>query len=155
MKKSWIVLVALFVVVMAVAAQVAAQDSGTLSGTVRVGSWESGDALTPWNNAIAAFEAENPGVDIQLEAVPQDYGTKLLAQFAAGNAPDIFMSGDGDVAKWQAAVRQWGIQWTFLPPGKPLVRLLDSQPGWRRLYADPWAVIHVKDTAARPGDTAK
>jgi multiple sugar transport system substrate-binding protein len=103
MKKSWIVLVALFVVVMAVAAQVAAQDSGTaLSGTVRVGSWESGDALKPWNDAIASFEAANPGVDVQLEAVPQDYGTKLLAQFAAGNAPDIFMSGDGDVAKWQA-----------------------------------------------------
>jgi multiple sugar transport system substrate-binding protein len=103
MKKSWIVLVALFVIVVAVAAQVAAQDSGAeLSGVVRVGSWESGDALAPWNNAIAAFEAENPGVDVQLEAVPQDYGTKLLAQFAAGNAPDIFMSGDGDVAKWQA-----------------------------------------------------
>ncbi|MEO8607938.1 MAG: sugar ABC transporter substrate-binding protein [Chloroflexota bacterium] len=103
MKKSWIVLVALFVIVMAVAAQVAAQDSGkAISGTVRVGSWESGDALTPWNNAIASFEAANPDVKIQLEAVPQDYGTKLLAQFAAGNAPDIFMSGDGDVAKWQA-----------------------------------------------------
>ena len=68
MKKSWIVLVALFVVVIAVAAQVAAQDSGTaLSGTVRVGSWESGDALKPWNNAIASFEAANPGVDVQLD----------------------------------------------------------------------------------------
>ncbi|MCA0453714.1 MAG: sugar ABC transporter substrate-binding protein [Chloroflexi bacterium] len=103
MKKSWIVLVSLFVIVLAVAAQVAAQDATSeLSGVVRVGSWEADDALTPWNNAIAAFEAENPGVDIQLEAVPQDYGTKLLAQFAAGTAPDIFMSGDGDIAKWQS-----------------------------------------------------
>ncbi len=101
MKRSWIALVVVFVLIVAVAAQVAAQDAAPeLSGTVRVGSWESGDALTPWNNAIAAYEAANPNVDVQLEAVPQDYGTKLLAQFASGTAPDIFMSGDGDVAKW-------------------------------------------------------
>ncbi len=103
MKKSWIVLVALFVAIVAVAAQVAAQDAtAELSGVVRVGSWESGDALTPWNNAIASFEVEHPDIDVQLEAVPQDYGTKLLAQFASGTAPDIFMSGDGDVSKWVA-----------------------------------------------------
>lgn len=50
-----------------------------------------------------------------------------------------------DAAKWQAAQRRWGFAWTILPPGKPLVSVLDRQPGWRRLYADPWAVIHVKD----------
>lgn len=71
-----------------------------VSGTIRVGSWESGDALEPWNNAIAAFEAEYPQVEVQLEAVPQGYGDKLLTQFAAGTAPDIFMVGDGDVARF-------------------------------------------------------
>lgn len=103
MKKSWIALVILFVLVIGVAAQVAAQDSGAaLSGVVRVSTWESGDNLEFWNNAIAAFEAANPGVDVQLEAVPQDYGTKLLAQFASGSAPDVFQVGDGDAAKYQA-----------------------------------------------------
>lgn len=102
MKKSWIALLGIFILVVAVAAQVAAQDATAPSGVVRVGSWESGDALTPWNNAIASFEAANPNIDVQLEAVPQDYGTKLLAQFASQTAPDIFMSGDGDVAKWVA-----------------------------------------------------
>jgi len=68
------------------------------AGTIRVGTWESVDQLSPWNDVIANFEAENPGIDIQLEAVPQDYGTKLLAQFAAGTAPDIYQVGDGDVA---------------------------------------------------------
>ncbi len=103
MKKSWIVLAALFLISVVVAAQVAAQPAAAqLSGTVRVGSWESGDALTPWNNAIAAYEAANPGVNVQLEAVPDDYGTKLLAEFASNSAPDVFMSGDGDVAKWVA-----------------------------------------------------
>lgn len=98
MKKSWIVLLVVFVVSIAVAANVAAQDTVT----IRVGSWESGDALTPWNNAIAAFEALHPNIDVQLEAVPQDYGTKLLTDFASGNAPDIFQTGDGDVASFQA-----------------------------------------------------
>jgi multiple sugar transport system substrate-binding protein len=71
-----------------------------LEGTIRVGSWESGDALEPWNNAIAEFNEMYPNVEVQLEAVPQEYGTKLLAQFAAGTAPDVYMVGDGDVAKF-------------------------------------------------------
>jgi len=107
MKKSWIALVGLFVVILAVAASVAAQDAtaaaAPVSGTVRVGSFESGDALTYWNNAIASYEALNPNVDVQLEAVPgSDYGSKLLAELASGTAPDIFQTGDGDVAKWAA-----------------------------------------------------
>jgi multiple sugar transport system substrate-binding protein len=73
-----------------------------VSGTIRVGSWESGDALEPWNNSIASFEEMYPEADVQLEAVPQEYGTKLLAQFAAGTAPDVYMVGDGDVAKFVA-----------------------------------------------------
>jgi multiple sugar transport system substrate-binding protein len=99
MKKSWIVLVAVFVVILTVAAAVAAQDAAP-SGVVRVGSWDSGDSLTPFNDAIASFEAAFPDIDIQLESVPQDYGTKLLAQFASGDAPDIFQTGDGDTSRY-------------------------------------------------------
>lgn len=73
-----------------------------VQGTIRVGSWDSGDALEPFNNAIQSFEAANPGVKVQLESVPQDYGSKLLTQFAAGTAPDIIQVGDGDVAKFSA-----------------------------------------------------
>lgn len=69
-----------------------------VTGTIRVGSWDSGDALEPFNNAIRSFEAKYPGTKVQLEAVPQDYGSKLLTQFAAGTAPDVFQVGDGDVA---------------------------------------------------------
>jgi multiple sugar transport system substrate-binding protein len=71
-----------------------------LEGTIRIGSWESGDALEPWNNAIAKFNEMYPNVEVQLEAIPQEYGTKLLAQFAAGTAPDVYMVGDGNVAKF-------------------------------------------------------
>ena len=73
-----------------------------LSGVVRVGSWDSADALTPFNNAITSFEAAYPGVTVQLEDVPSGYGDKLLAEFASGTAPDIFQVGDGDVAKFAA-----------------------------------------------------
>jgi len=101
MKKGWIVLAALFLFSVITAAQVSAQPAAAqVAGTVRVGSWESGDALKPWTDSIASYEAANPKVKVQLEAIPQDYGTKLLAEFASGTAPDIFMSGDGDVAKW-------------------------------------------------------
>src|SRR3954471_5529321 len=92
MKKSWIALFIVFVAIVAVAAQVAAQAATPeLSGNIRVGSWESGDALTYWNNAITGYEAAHPNVKVTLEAIPQDYGTKLLAEFAAGTAPDVFM----------------------------------------------------------------
>lgn len=48
-------------------------------------------------------------------------------------------------AKWQPVVDRWGIEWTILSPQTPLTRFLDSQPGWRRVYADDWAVIHVRE----------
>lgn len=70
------------------------------SGTIRVTTWDSGNALEPFTNAIAAFEAEYPDINVELEPIPQEYGTKLLAQIAAGTAPDIFQVGDGDVARF-------------------------------------------------------
>ena len=51
---------------------------------------------------------------------------------------------DGDRAAFARAVRQWGIGWTILEPDAPLVRLLDNSPGWRRAYADQWAIVHVR-----------
>ena len=70
------------------------------SGVVRIGSWDSGDALEPFNNAIKSFEEKYPDIDVKLESVPQEYGTKLLAQIAAGTAPDVIQVGDGDVARY-------------------------------------------------------
>jgi len=39
---------------------------------------------------------------------------------------------------------QHDIQWTLLAPGLPAVRLLDELPGWRRLYSDRIAVLHIR-----------
>jgi hypothetical protein len=40
---------------------------------------------------------------------------------------------------------QYGIRWTLLRPTQPAVALLDNLSGWRRVYADEIAVVHVRD----------
>ncbi len=78
-----------------------------VTGTVRIGSWDSGDALKPINDAIISFQNKYPGVKVQLESVPQDYGTKLLAQVASGTAPDVFQVG--------------GVQYLLTKDSSPLI----------------------------------
>ncbi len=80
----------------------ATPEAPKVSGTVRIGSWDSGDGLKPINDSITSFQKAYPGVKVQLESVPQDYGTKLLAQVASGTAPDVFQVGDGDVPNFAA-----------------------------------------------------
>jgi hypothetical protein len=40
---------------------------------------------------------------------------------------------------------EYAITWTLLDPERPAVFLLDRLPGWRRLYTDDIAVVHVRD----------
>jgi hypothetical protein len=51
----------------------------------------------------------------------------------------------GDRAGFEATARKWDLRWTILEPGSALVRVVDKTPGWRRHYADRWAVVHVRD----------
>jgi hypothetical protein len=51
---------------------------------------------------------------------------------------------DGDAQAFARAVRQWGIGWTILAPDEELVASLDKATGWKRLYGDRWAVVHVR-----------
>ncbi len=51
----------------------------------------------------------------------------------------------GDPAAIARAFRRYDIQWTILTPKSPLVKRLDATPGWRRLYADKWAVVQTRD----------
>jgi hypothetical protein len=66
--------------------------------------------------------------------------------------------GDEFIKRWNEAVtltnddlptllKRYGITWTLLLPKEPAVRLLDRLPGWRRLYADHIAVVHVREDA--------
>jgi hypothetical protein len=52
----------------------------------------------------------------------------------------------GDGAELKSALDDPRIQWTLLKTGSPMARAMDAMPGWRRTYADPVAVIHVRAT---------
>jgi hypothetical protein len=41
-------------------------------------------------------------------------------------------------------LNEHGITWTLFPPKSPVAILLDHLPGWRRLYTDSAAVVHVR-----------
>ena len=55
----------------------------------------------------------------------------------------------GDIDRFRRADRRWGFAWTILPANARLVPKLDREPGWRRLYSDRWAVVHVRAATAR------
>jgi hypothetical protein len=56
----------------------------------------------------------------------------------------------GDQGAMDKAFARYGIVWTIMPPSSALVKKLDATPGWRRLYADKWAVVQVRrDASAR------
>lgn len=55
---------------------------------------------------------------------------------------------EGDLAAFDRTRRRWKLQWTILRPEAPLTKLLDRDSQWRRLYADRYAVVHVRRTGA-------
>ena len=65
---------------------------------IRVGTGDSGEGLSPHQEIIALYEAENPDVLVQLEAVAgNDYYTRLFTQLSANAAPDVMQIGDDAV----------------------------------------------------------
>jgi hypothetical protein len=44
---------------------------------------------------------------------------------------------------------RYGIAWTMWAPDGVVTALMDRTPGWRRLYSDTFAVIHVRETGDR------
>lgn len=51
----------------------------------------------------------------------------------------------GDRKLFDRAVHRFGIRWTILQRGSPLIERLDRDPRWRRLHEDRWAVVHMRD----------
>jgi hypothetical protein len=50
----------------------------------------------------------------------------------------------GNPDKFSRAERKWGFCWTIFPPSSvELVKLLDQSAGWKRVYSDRYAIIHV------------
>ena len=77
-----------------------------------------------------------------IDARAELYGDAMLGLYARLAA--------GDPSTLEQTLDRYRIAWTIFPPGAPVVAALDREPGWRRLYADRVAVVHVREGAA-PG----
>jgi hypothetical protein len=66
------------------------------------------------------------------------YGDAYLQAYARIVQPDR-----RELAK---VLEQRQVGWTIFKTGSPVAEAMDGMPGWRRLYADRWAVVHVRAT---------
>jgi hypothetical protein len=86
------------------------------------------------------------GVRPYIDGRSDMYGDALFRGFLA-------MSG-GDLSRFDAAVRRYGIGWTLLRPSEPLAAALDHDPRWRQIYRDRFAVVHVRVASGDIGAAA-
>ncbi len=63
------------------------------------------------------------------------YGSPFLRQYLDMVKPDSTVL--------PKVLAEYGIRWTILAPENAAVAIMDKLPGWCRLYADKYAVIHV------------
>jgi multiple sugar transport system substrate-binding protein len=55
-----------------------------------------------YKKSIAVFEKSHPNISVTVELVPyQDYEAKITAEFAAGDAPDVFWVNTPWLATWE------------------------------------------------------
>jgi hypothetical protein len=77
------------------------------------------------------------GVPAFIDGRAEMYGDAFLKRYM--EALDLRTS-DG----LQDLLGRYDVAWTMLSPETPAVALLDNLPGWRRLYSDDVAVVHVR-----------
>jgi hypothetical protein len=78
------------------------------------------------------FQGVRPFIDGRTDM----YGDAFNARY------DAAMDRNGPAL--QALLRDYGVAWTLLDPASPVAKALDSQAGWRRIYADRYAVVHAR-----------
>jgi hypothetical protein len=83
------------------------------------------------------FAGVRPFVDSRVEL----YGDAFLSRYAKIIEPNA--------ATVRATLGIYDIRWTILGRHSPTLRVMDGLPGWHRLYADEFAVVHIRDKYAR------
>lgn len=106
------------------AAAVATAEAHHVTGPV-LNSYRFGDYLI--------FSGIKPFIDGRAEL----YGDAFIERYVDA----VSLTGD----KLLQLLRQYHIAWTLLSPESPAVALLAHLPGWKRLYADPIAVVYVRE----------
>jgi hypothetical protein len=79
------------------------------------------------------FNGVRPFVDSRVEL----YGDAFLDRY------EKIIASDPESVK--ATLRTYGIRWTILGTHSRAVAVMDGLAGWRRLYADQYAVVHIRD----------
>ena len=88
---------------MAGAAALALTTSAAAETTLTYMMWDPAQ-LEVEQAAIAEFEAANPGVTVEMQAMPpSDYWPRLSALAASGDLPDVFAMSSGFVQSWAEA----------------------------------------------------
>lgn len=82
------------------------------------------------------FAGVRPFIDSRAEL----YGDAALKRYAALIKPDA--------AALDAAIARYGIRWSILNPQSPMVAELQAR-GWRRVHADRFAIVQLRDNGAR------
>lgn len=80
------------------------------------------------------------GIPVFIDGRADMYGDPLLKRY--GDA-----MGLTDTDTLEQLLGDYDIGWTLLAPGTPALALLDRLPGWKRVYADDVAVVHVRESA--------
>lgn len=78
------------------------------------------------------------GIPVFIDGRSDMYGDGLLKRY-------INAVGLADTDALETLLADYRIGWTLLETGAPAVALLDHLPGWRRVYSDELAVVHVRD----------
>jgi len=129
-----------------------------LSAAVLHGAATRSDVATP-SAALAAVAAEHitgpvlndygfggylifSGIRPFIDGRAELYGDELIRRYV-----QAMLLESGELPK---LLDRYGIAWTLIAPERPAVLLLDRLPGWRRLYTDDIAIVHVRtDPASR------
>jgi hypothetical protein len=81
------------------------------------------------------FHGVRPFIDARADM----YGDAFLNQYADITRPDP--------ALLEQTLASKNIRWTILAANSPALAVMDGLSGWRRLYADAFAVVHVRDNS--------
>jgi hypothetical protein len=76
------------------------------------------------------------GIPTLIDGRAELYGNAFLDRYLAAER--------GDEAALTALLARYGITWTLVVPQQGAISRLDVLPGWRRVYTDAQAVIHMR-----------
>ena len=83
------------------------------------------------------FQGVRPFVDSRADF----YGDEFLLDYARAM--------NGDEGTIDRLFKKYGVAWTMLEPADPLVSVLEQHHGWRRLYADRFAIVQAAPESSR------